>query len=109
MPKVIAQVSGVALAITLVQGCATPTLAPGAGDVKLTQKAEDVAGCTAVGNITPSQDGKGGRTFSTPAEFKNQAIGLNGNTVFVTSQYMGAPVEGVVYRCTGTEGGRAQR
>lgn len=93
--------SVVAVALALVYGCATPVLAPGAGSVLLTQKADDVAHCTAVGNINPARDGKGGTTFSTPVEFKNQAIGFSGNTVFVTRQYMGAPVEGVVYRCPG--------
>jgi hypothetical protein len=27
--------------------------------------------------------------------------GLSWNTVFITKQYVGAPVEGVVYRCPG--------
>ena len=88
-------------ALTLLGACATPTLAPGAGKVQLTQKPDDVARCTAVGNINPARDAKGGATFSTPVEFQNQAIGLGGNTVFVTKQYMGAPIEGVVYRCPG--------
>jgi hypothetical protein len=57
-----------------------------------------VVHCAAVGNINAARDAKGGTTLSTPAEFRNQAIGLNGNTVFITQQYMGAPVAGVVYR-----------
>jgi hypothetical protein len=87
--------------LSLMSACATPALAPGADKVVLTQKAEDVVNCSAVGNINPARDANGGSTFSTPADFQNQAIGLNGNTVFVTKQYMSAPIEGVVYRCPG--------
>ena len=94
-----ARASAVGVVLALVHACATPALAPGAGKVQLTQKADDVLHCMAVGNINPARDAKGGATFSTPADFQNQAVGLNGNTVFVTKQYMGAPVEGVVYRC----------
>jgi hypothetical protein len=83
----------------LVQACAATTLAPGADKVRLTRDAADVSSCAAVGNITPAQDAKGD-TFSTPASFQNQAIGLGGNTVLVTQQYMGAPISGVVYRCS---------
>jgi hypothetical protein len=97
-----ARTSAVGVMLTLMCACATPALAPGADKVQLTQKADDVAHCTAVGNINPARDAKGGTTFSTPAEFQNQAIGLSGNTVFVSKEYMGAPIEGVVYRCPGT-------
>jgi hypothetical protein len=101
LPGIFARTSVIGVMLTLVYACATPTLAPGANRVQLTQKAGDVVHCTAVGNISPARDGKGGATFSTPAEFQNQAIGLGGNTVFVTQQYLGAPIEGVVYRCPG--------
>jgi hypothetical protein len=99
--RIAARASAVGAILTLVQACAMPVLAPGAEKVQLTQKAGDVAHCSAAGNINPARDAKGGTTFSTPAEFQNQAIGLGGNTVFVTKQYMGAPIEGVVYRCPG--------
>jgi hypothetical protein len=102
LPGICARTSAVVVTLALVYGCATPALAPGAGKVLLTQKADDVVHCTAVGNIN-TRDAKGGTTFSTPAEFQNQAIGLNGNTVFITQGYMGAPVEGVVYRCPGRD------
>jgi hypothetical protein len=88
--------------LTLLNGCATPALAPGADKVQLTQKAADVINCKAVGNINPAHDAKG-TTFSTPTEFRNQAIGLGGNTVFVTNQYMGSPIEGVAYLCPGRD------
>jgi hypothetical protein len=96
------RISAVGVALALLHGCATAALAPGADKVQLTQKAADVLNCRAVGNINPAQDAKG-TTFSTPNEFRNQAIGLGGNAVFVTSQYMGAPVEGVVYSCPGRD------
>jgi hypothetical protein len=100
LPGICARISAVVITLALVHGCAAPALAPGAGQVLLTQKADDVVHCSAVGNITPRAD-KGGVTASTPAEFQNQAIGLSGNTVFITKQYMGQPVEGIVYRCPG--------
>jgi hypothetical protein len=87
------------LASALVQACVTTTLAPGAEKVRLTENAADVSNCSAVGNIAPAQDAKGD-TFSTPTDFKNQAIGLGGNTVLVTKQYMGALLNGVIYRCS---------
>jgi hypothetical protein len=89
------------MASLVLQGCATTTLAPGADKVRLTQKAADVASCTAVGNITTPPGPKGSGNFTTPASFQNQAVGLGGNTVFVTSQLLGAPIDGVVYRCPG--------
>lgn len=103
MPGVCARAAAVGVTLTLLYACATSTLAPGAEKVQLTQKADDVVSCTAAGNINPARDAKGGATFSTPADFQNQAIGLSGNTVFITKQYLGAPVEGVVYRCPGRD------
>jgi hypothetical protein len=94
-------VAGVTLG--LLHACATPALAPGADKVQLTRKADDVVHCTAVGNINVARDAKGGATPSTRVEFQDQAIGLGGNTVFVSQEYLGAPVEGVVYRCPGRD------
>jgi hypothetical protein len=100
--RICARISNVGIVILVLYGCATPMLAPGAEKVHLTHKAADVINCKAVGNINPAQDAKG-KTFSTPTEFRNQAVGLGGNTVFVASQYMGAPVEGVAYFCAREE------
>jgi hypothetical protein len=102
LARICARTSAVGVVLTLLHGCATPALAPGADKVQLTQKAGDVINCKAVGNINPAQDAKG-TTFSTPTDFRNQAIGLSGNTVFVSKQYMGAPIEGVVYLCPGRD------
>src|ERR1700735_3789735 len=101
LPGTCARTAVLVVTLVLVCACATPALAPGAEKVQLTQKADDVVHCTAVGNINPARDAKGGTTFSSPADFRNQAIGLSGNTVFITRQYMGSPIEGVVYRCPG--------
>jgi hypothetical protein len=98
-PEIRARTAALVVTLALVCACAAPTLAPGAGKVLLTQKTDDVVHCTAVGNINPARDGKGDATFSIPAEFQNQAIGLGGNTVLITKQYLGAPIEGVVYKC----------
>ena len=98
LARVGARFAAAGIALMLIHGCATLILAPGADSVRLTQNAADVVNCKAVGNINPAKDAKG-TTFSTPTEFRDQAIGLGGNTVFVTSQYMGAPVEGVAYSC----------
>jgi hypothetical protein len=98
-PEIRARTATLVVTLALFCACATPTLAPGAGKVQLTQKADAVVHCTAVGNINPARDAKGGETFSIPAEFQNQAIGLGGNTVLITRQYLGAPIEGVVYKC----------
>lgn len=96
--RICARISAVGVVLTLLNGCATAALAPGADKVQLTEKAADVINCKAVGNINPAQGPKG-TTWSTPTDFRNQAIGLGGNTVFVSSQYMGAPIQGVVYLC----------
>jgi hypothetical protein len=74
MPGICVRAAAVGVTLSLLHACATSALAPGAEKVPLTQKA---------------------------ADFQNQAIGLSGNTVFITKQYLGAPVEGVVYRCAG--------
>jgi hypothetical protein len=91
----LATVGGVLLA-----ACATVTLAPGADKVKVTQLAADVAGCTAVGNIQVPKlpNGDDNLDFS-GSEFRNLIVGLGGNAGFVTQSVLGAPIEGVAYRC----------
>jgi hypothetical protein len=32
-------------------------------------------------------------------QFRNQVVGLGGNTGFITDDTLGIPVEGVAYRC----------
>jgi hypothetical protein len=75
-------------------GCATVALAPGAEKVKLTKNAGDVASCKAVGNVKSPLVGYEG----TNATLQNQALGLGGNTVFVTGP-AGESVAGIAYSC----------
>jgi hypothetical protein len=75
-------------------GCATVALAPGAEKVKITRNAGDVATCKAVGNVNSPLVGYDGIN----ATLQNQALGLGGNTVFVTGAE-GQSVAGVAYSC----------
>jgi hypothetical protein len=80
-------------------GCVV-TPAPGADKVRITKNAADVASCTAVGNIKAPSDSNGNVDLINAAtEFRNQTIGLGGNTAFVTYGPLGAPEQGVAYRC----------
>ena len=71
---------------------ATMTLAPGADRVKLTRNAADVAGCKVVGNVAVVI-GRDDLRFREDL-LRNRTVGLDGNTVFLTTSY-----EGVAYRC----------
>ena len=86
-----------AAALSLLAGCMTPVLVPGAAEVKIVRSAADVAACTAVGNFRQP-----------PGEFddpRNVIVGLGGNTLFVTEQTVGIGagprtiVSGVAYHC----------
>jgi hypothetical protein len=95
-------ISGVSLAavITLwLTACVTP--APGADKVRITKSPSDVAACTAVGNITvPTNPSTGTVDIANAAtEFRNQTVGLGGNTGLVTYGLVRAPAQGVAYRC----------
>jgi hypothetical protein len=75
-------------------GCVTVALAPGAEKVKLTKNASDVVSCKAVGNVKSPMVGYDGIN----ATLQNQALGLGGNTVFVTGP-AGESIAGVAYSC----------
>ena len=75
-------------------GCVTVARAPGAEKVKITKEASDVASCKAVGNVKSPLIGYD----ATNATLQNQALGLGGNTVFVTGPE-GQSVAGVAYSC----------
>jgi hypothetical protein len=81
--------------------CATTTPVPGAENVRITKNLSDVASCTAVGNIrVPVNPSTGTVDIANAAtQFRNQTIGLGGNTGFVTNGVAGVPAEGVAYRC----------
>jgi hypothetical protein len=75
-------------------GCVTVALAPGAEKVKITKEASDVASCKAIGNVKAQPMGP----EATNATLQNQALGLGGNTIFVTGA-SGVSVAGVAYSC----------
>jgi hypothetical protein len=68
------------------------SLVPGADKIRITRNASDVSACGAVGNIRVPHDD----ILNADAVFRNQTVGLGGNTAFVTSDRLG---EGVAYRC----------
>jgi hypothetical protein len=75
-------------------GCVTVALAPGAEKVKITRIASDVATCKAVGNVKSPLIGY----EAINATLQNQALGLGGNTIFVTGT-AAESVAGVAYSC----------
>jgi hypothetical protein len=78
--------------------CVTP--APGSEKVRITKNAADVSGCTAVGNVNVAGIPQGpSQIADSSTELRNQAVGLGGNVVFVTSATLGVPEQGVAYRC----------
>ncbi|HKB46296.1 MAG TPA: hypothetical protein VKC57_01270, partial [Ktedonobacterales bacterium] len=84
-------------------GCTPPqfALGPGAAQVRVTNTAADVAGCTPVGNIKVPKDSQG---FVAPyyalGQLKNQAVGFGGNAAFVTEGSLSVPQAGIAYHCS---------
>jgi hypothetical protein len=86
--------------VVLTSMTACVTLAPGADKVRITKVPSDVSRCTAVGNIKVPRGADGNVDIANAeAEFRNQTIGLGGNTAFETAAPLGVPVEGIAYRC----------
>jgi hypothetical protein len=82
----------------MLAACVSP--APGADKVRLTRNPSEVGNCTAVGNIEVPGSANGQVSMlDANNQFRNQVVGLGGNTAFITSSQLGAPVEGVAYRC----------
>ena len=81
--------------------CSTIASVPGSESVRITKNPSDVAACTAVGNIkVPVNPSTGTVDIGNAAtQFRNQTIGLGGNTGFVTEGVGSVPAEGVAYRC----------
>jgi len=79
--------------LSLVASACVATLAPGAAQVKMTRNPDDVAGCTAAGNIARASGG----------DPRNQAVGLGANVVFDTTSAVDAALgnwtSGIAYRC----------
>ena len=88
-----------AVAVCLTACVTTPV--PGADKVRITKNPSDVANCTAVGNIKVPTNPSSGTVdiANAETEFRNQTVGLGGNTGFVSYGLLGAPAEGVAYRC----------
>lgn len=84
--------------VSLLSACVQVALAPGAEKVRLTSNPQDVTPCTAVGNVRASANDRETNLLVVNSldELRNQAIGLGGNTVFITNRELG---EGVAYRC----------
>ena len=86
--------------LLILAGCVTVSLAPGADKIKVTNKAAEVAGCTAVGNVHVPKSANGlVDAASAATQFRNEVLGLGGNAGFITYGPLSVPVEGVAYRC----------
>jgi hypothetical protein len=82
----------------LISACVT--LAPGADQVRLTNKPADVGVCKALGNIqVPKNDQGLVDGASAQNQFRNQAVGLGGNVALVTEGFVSIPVAGIAYHC----------
>ena len=68
------------------------SLVPGAARVRFTDRAADVTGCRAVGNIRT----RAGNPIAIENDMRNQAVGLDANVIFRTTAS-----SGVAYRCSG--------
>jgi len=85
----------VAVALCLT-ACATTTSVPGADKVRITDNPSDVRNCTALGNIKLPT---GTLRPDIQTEFRNQIVGLGGNTALLSKGSPLYPSEGVAYRC----------
>lgn len=82
----------------LVGACVT--LAPGANQVRLTNKPADVTLCKALGNIQVPRNEQGlVDGASAQNQFRNQVVGLGGNVALVTEGFLSIPVAGIAYHC----------
>ena len=100
MPRILAGFVAAASA-TLIAGCATVVVAPGADKVRLTGNAADVTTCKAVGNIkTPEVSPGLVNGFFAEKQFRNLAVGLGSDVALVTEGTVSVPVAGIGYRCS---------
>lgn len=84
--------------MTGLSACAPFRLAPGADQVRVTNRGADVAGCAPVGNLK-IPEGQASLFGNQLDIFKNQAIGFGGNAAFVTQGTLRYPEAGVAYQC----------
>ena len=81
-------------AAILLSACVT--LAPGADQVRITNKASDVGTCKALGNIQVPKNNQGlVDGASAQNQFRNQAVGLGSNVALVTEGFVSIPVAGI--------------
>jgi len=81
---------------TLIVGCTTVAVAPGADKMRLTGNAADVATCKAVGNIkTPEVSPGLMNSFFAEKQFRNLAVGLGSDVALVTEGTVSVPVAGM--------------
>lgn len=86
------------IASAILVGCVT--LAPGADQVRITNKPADVGVCKTLGNIRVPKDDKGlVDGASAQRQFRNQTVGLGGNVALVTEGFVSIPVAGIAYHC----------
>lgn len=92
-----AHVRSLAAVAILAALAACTTLAPNAQTVTLTHSAADVQSCKSVGNVTSNPP------YILPGDYKiqlrNQAIGLNADTVLINGYLQMVQVHGAAYRC----------
>jgi hypothetical protein len=80
--------------------CTTVNLAPGADQVRITDKAMDVTTCKALGNLRTPKNDQGLVDISlAQKQFRNDAVGLGANVALVTEGFLSVPVAGIAYRC----------
>ncbi len=78
--------------------CASPmSLAPGAEAIRLTRAPDEVRDCKVLGSVDGLVGVVDGDSRHDPHQLLNKALGLDADTVFVTSP--GASVAGIAYRC----------
>jgi hypothetical protein len=92
--SVLLRVCVAAAMTTALVGCVTVAPVPGAERIQLTKNAADVASCKAVGNVESA-----GSPLDVEPSFRNQAVGLGADTVFVTDSWNGREGQGVAYKC----------
>jgi hypothetical protein len=100
MPKCLAGLLSTVSA-TLIIGCTTLTVAPGADKVQVTGNAADVTTtCKAVGNIKVPEVSPGVVSpYVAQTQFRNLAVGLGSDVALVTQGSVSVPVAGIGYRC----------
>lgn len=94
--KAILLISVITVIGAMNSGCVTVALAPGADKVHLTKNPADVTTCKVVGNVKRPP---GSSSLDAEPSIRNQAVGLGGNTVFISQEDISGPEQGVAYQC----------